>query len=138
MPDPKETTVLVVDDEPAMRLMLQDILEFHEFTVLTAPDAEYARQLARSFKGPIHLVIADIKMPHASGLDLITDLLSEKAGIRALLISGYLDAQSQKTMFGIPFLAKPFTADGLLTAIQQVLATTPPVLSLADDPRKRQ
>jgi DNA-binding NtrC family response regulator len=138
MPDQKETTILVVDDESSMRLMLQDVLRFHGFTVLTAPDAEYARQLAQSYKGPIQLVIADIKMPRASGLDLITDLLSQKPEIRALLISGYVDTQSPKTMFGIPFLAKPFSADQLLTAIREVLGGGPPVLSLGDDLRKRQ
>ena len=80
--------ILVVDDEPAIRNLVQEILEDEGFTVATAADAGQARELYNSFNP--HLILLDIWMPGTDGISLLKEW-KEKGDLKipVIMISGH-------------------------------------------------
>lgn len=121
-------TVLLVEDEPAVRTLTQTVLIRRGYVVLAAANGEEALKRAESHDGVIHLLLTDVIMPGITGRELATRLLQQRPDLKVLFLSGYTDrAIAQQGMLepGVAFLEKPFTADGLSRKIRQALDPPP-------------
>ena len=114
-------TILVVDDEPGIRMFVSQILEQSGFSVLTAPDGADAISISQSHQGEIGLVITDVRMPNVDGLALAQALLEDDPTMPVLFMSSHYDASLMDQFEGSEFLAKPFSVDRLLEAVKTML-----------------
>ena len=117
-------TVLVVEDEDAMREVTRRILARNGYHVITAADGAGAVDLAARLEGDIHLLITDVIMPQMLGKEVADRIHATRPGIRTLFMSGYAHPvlANQGTLDpGVTLLEKPFTESGLLTKIKEVL-----------------
>ncbi|MBI4169755.1 MAG: GAF domain-containing protein [Acidobacteria bacterium] len=116
--------ILVVDDEIALREMMQDVLQNAGFEVLLASDGVEALDIYRREWGRIDLVLLDMVMPRMGGLETFRRLLGMDRGGRVLLCSGYADnqqAQQALKQGALGFLPKPFSALELLARVRKAL-----------------
>jgi signal transduction histidine kinase/ligand-binding sensor domain-containing protein/CheY-like chemotaxis protein len=117
-------TVLLVEDEDAVRRLGSRVLARAGYTVLTAASADAAIEVAERFEGTIDLLLTDVVMPGRSGRELAEQLMPLHPGMRLLYASGYTEdaiirhgVSSQETAF----LEKPFAPNALLRKVRQVL-----------------
>jgi two-component system, cell cycle sensor histidine kinase and response regulator CckA len=113
-------TVLVVDDEPAIRDIASRILRRAHYTVLTAADGPSALHLASEHPGTIHYLLTDVVMPYMLGNELARRLTAARPDTRVLYMSGYAEpmlADRASAAAQVRLLDKPFTPDQLLTAL---------------------
>jgi two-component system cell cycle sensor histidine kinase/response regulator CckA len=118
-----ETVLLVEDDEP-LRTLAREILSIQGYTVLDAISPSEALRLADVHPGPIHLLLTDVVMPQMNGRQVADHLLAARPGLKVLFMSGYTDAAIVEHGVlepGTHFLQKPFTPDGLLRRVREVL-----------------
>jgi two-component system, cell cycle sensor histidine kinase and response regulator CckA len=114
-------TILVVDDEPGIRMFVSQILEQNGFSVLTAHDGADAILLSQSYPGEIELVITDVRMPNVDGPTLVRTIAADDPGIPVLFMSSHYDSSLIDEFEGSEFLAKPFSIDRLLEAVRMML-----------------
>ncbi len=117
-------TVLLVEDEELVRLMLVEVLKAADYNVLDARHGADALELAERYQGPIDLLVTDMTMPGFSGSELARRLSVPRPEMRVLFISGYTDleaAQVGKANQPVQFLQKPFHPDTFLTKTRQIL-----------------
>jgi PAS domain S-box-containing protein len=117
-------TILLVEDEPSVRVLARESLRECGYTVLEAADGEEALRVAAGCPGPIHLLLTDVVMPRMRGRALADRLREARPGTGVLFISGYPDdARGRRGDVdpGSPFLEKPFTPDTLLRRVRQTL-----------------
>jgi len=117
-------TILLVEDEAALRALTRRLLERHGYMVLEAGTADAALALAREHVGPIHLLLADVVLPGASGPTLAGELLSRRADLKVLFMSGYTeDAIVHRGVLApnTAFINKPFSGDNLAAKVREVL-----------------
>ncbi|WP_433086085.1 PAS domain S-box protein [Dactylosporangium sp. CA-052675] len=124
-PPGRGQTVLVAEDEPALREVTTRILRRGGYSVLSAADGVAALQLASEHGGAIHLLLTDVVMPGMLGRVLAERVLQLRPATRVLFMSGY--AQPVLTSNGIldpgvHLLEKPFTGADLLNAVADQLA----------------
>lgn len=100
-------TVLVVDDEPFIRLGLQDALEGAGFAVVEADDAPTALQRLAEVPD-VSIMITDVKMPGVDGLELARMVAELRPRLRIIVMSGHADAQDARIPEGVQFMRKPF------------------------------
>jgi PAS domain S-box-containing protein len=117
-------TVLLVEDEPAVREMTQAALQRHGYTVLPAASGAEALRIARANHGAINVVLTDVVMPGMSGPQLVEQLREEHPRLAALFMSGY--TSDAVLRHGIEtgetdFLQKPFSTSALAAKLRQVL-----------------
>jgi signal transduction histidine kinase/CheY-like chemotaxis protein len=123
--DGRSYSVLVVDDEPAVRGAARRILERMGLRVA---EAENGRRALEAFAadGPFDLVVCDMVMPAMGGRELVLRLRERAPGARVLLVSGFApdeDARSLLETGAMGFLEKPFTAAALTRAVRVALAS---------------
>ncbi len=113
-------TILLAEDEDALRRALGRSLRRAGYRVLTAADGEQALRLSAAHEGEIALLVTDVVMPVMGGSELVERLLRARPGVKVLFMSGYTDetivrhgADGESTHF----LAKPFTSEALLQAV---------------------
>ena len=120
-------TILVVDDEEGIRLLIGKILRHQGFRVLEAGDGQNAIEMFRAQRMAVSLVIADVAMPEMNGPELITHLQRFQDDIKVLYISGYT-ADSTLRVEDLPpgtaFLRKPFTLAALLEKVKEMIAVS--------------
>jgi two-component system cell cycle sensor histidine kinase/response regulator CckA len=117
-------TVLVVEDEAAIRQLTKLILQKAGYTVLLAESPVAAERIAASHPGPIHLMLTDVVMPGMRGPELAERLIRLRPDLRVLYMSGYTDDAIAHHGFldaGTEFLQKPFTPLRLTQKIREVL-----------------
>ncbi len=117
-------TVLVVEDDPAIRELAREILQMHSYGVLEARHGADAIWICDSYAEPIHLLITDVVMPHMSGRELADRLTVRRPEMRVLYVTGYTaDAIEQRRLLepGSPLLHKPFAPAGLARKVREVL-----------------
>ena len=114
MPAPK---VLVVDDEAAIRDLLEDVLQEEGYAVRCAADGLAA--LAEAERDPPDLVVADVAMPRLDGLGLLGRLRERGDRPPFVFVSA---ARSVPQAPGVAFVPKPFDLDRLLAAVADALA----------------
>ena len=117
-------TVLLAEDEAPVRAVARQVLERHGYTVLEAPSAEAALDVAARYSGAIHLLLTDVIMPGLSGRELATRLADLRPEARVIFMSGYTDdAVTRHGVLepGLAYLQKPFTPDTLGRKVREVL-----------------
>ena len=119
------TDVLIVDDDAAVRVMMQVILEENGFTVESVADARTA--LRRLRDAPPRLVVTDLYMPDMNGLELLGVARQVAPGLPVLVISGggpysaTTPLAAAERMGAVSTLEKPFGAQELVTAVREAL-----------------
>jgi CheY-like chemotaxis protein len=115
-------TVLVVEDEEAVRHMVHTALERRGYHVLIAGNGPEALEVSRHHEGPIDLLITDMVMPHMNGRELGKILSAERPGVAILFISGYPgNSLHSKGAAQATFLPKPFTPVALTAKVREIL-----------------
>ncbi len=127
-PLPRGTeTLLVVEDEPAVRHLARDVLEAQGYEVLRAANGQHALHVAREHKGsPIRLVITDVIMPRMGGKVMAEWLKATYPNLKILFTSGYMDdaiARHGVLEPGVQFLPKPYTPTTLVRKVREMLDT---------------
>jgi PAS domain S-box-containing protein len=122
-------TILLVEDEEAVRTMVSKILRNKGYTVLEAAHSEEAFEISERHEGPIHLMVTDVIMPQMSGPELAERLAPRLPEMKVLYMSGYPDntiVQHGVLEPGTAFLQKPFTLNALESKVREVLDGTRP------------
>ncbi len=117
-------TILVAEDEEALRKAVTRILTSAGYAVLEARDAKDALAMGASHKGRIDLLLSDVVMPHMSGRLLAMALTRERPDIKVLFMSGYADELVDDQILGgaeVQLLAKPFSSSELTDRVRLVL-----------------
>ncbi|MGD8699053.1 MAG: ATP-binding protein [Gemmatimonadales bacterium] len=120
-------TILVVDDEEALQLLMSRGLERSGYSVLVAGDGKSALELAGGYKGPIHAMITDLMLPEMTGLDLAERLVGSRPEMKVLYVSGHGDLDVVRPGAfrpGMAFLQKPFTPSALVGKLRHTLDTS--------------
>ena len=120
-------TILLVEDEPAVRQLARMVLSKLGYTVLEALSPEDAERLAGNDGAEIHLLLTDVVMPGMSGHELAKRLTARCPQLRVLYMSGYtynVIAQDGTLEEGISFLQKPFTPQVLTEKVREALDRT--------------
>jgi len=120
-----DETILVVEDEPELRLLARQILECYGYRILEAATGAAALKLWPEHAGEIDLLLTDMVMPEGvTGWELAEKLQAQKPGLRVICTTGYsMDLVNRKQEFpeGIKFLQKPFRPHTLALAVRQSL-----------------
>jgi PAS domain S-box-containing protein len=120
-------TILVVDDEPIIREIAQLTLERFGYRVLLACDGAEAVALYAQHQSDIAVVLTDMAMPVMDGLATIRELVRMNPDVRIICASGFVPEAAEIGDSGLRvnrFLAKPYSAETLLTAIETALSDT--------------
>jgi len=113
-------TILVVDDDCAISKLVKLFLELEGYTVLTADNAESAMKLYSEPQAAVALLLTDVEMPNASGLELADRVLQLEPQLKILFMSA-LDGARR----GFGCVTKPFTQAQLIGRVSEVLASHP-------------
>jgi len=117
-------TILVVEDEGAVRALAVDVLQSLGYRVLTAGNGVEALEVAAGHPGEIHLLVTDVVMPQMGGGELSQRLVSERPGLRVLYVSGYPDDTMVRHGVlerGSVLLQKPFVLADFVAKVREVL-----------------
>lgn len=115
-------TILVVDDEPAIRSLIYHALAPQGYTILLASNGREALEVCTAHKGTIQLLLTDLLMPRMNGLELAMKVQALRPQTRILYLS-------ESSVVGgafadqphLAFLPKPFTLEALLNSVREVL-----------------
>ncbi len=117
-------TILLVEDEPAVLSFAAQVLRRQGYRVLTASDARSALRVAKGSRAAIDLLLTDVVMPGADGIDLARQLVARRPGLAVLLMSGYADEAVVRHGLlrpGADYLGKPFSPTALSVRVREVL-----------------
>jgi CheY-like chemotaxis protein len=117
-------TILLAEDEEAVRNLLRSILDGLGYKVLESRDGLEALDISLHYQGPIDLLLTDLVMPQLGGRELIRQLEQSRPETKVLYISGYSGTSNdQNSMLGAPYhmLEKPFGPDVLARKVREVL-----------------
>jgi PAS domain S-box-containing protein len=119
-----QETILVVEDEPMIRELIETMLKSRGYSVLTVDNPVQAAAFSAQHAGPIHLLLTDVVMPGISGREVASKISAQRPDTKVIFISGYtpnaivhhgvLDEE-------LHFLEKPFTAATLCNKVREVL-----------------
>lgn len=118
-------TILLVEDQAAIRMLLEDVLSEAGHRILAAADGRAALELATEYTGAVDLLITDVVMPEMSGPDLASRITPLRPSVIVLYMSGYTDhalLHRGAIEQGAAFLQKPFLPESLLSKIDELLS----------------
>jgi DNA-binding NtrC family response regulator len=111
-------TILLAEDEVALRESIAGYLTRHGYNVLEASNGNEALQVAQRYGGRIHVLLTDVVMPRMDGTELASKLARIRPGTITLFMSGYADHRLEETpTIHHPVLHKPLNLDALLETI---------------------
>jgi two-component system cell cycle sensor histidine kinase/response regulator CckA len=122
-------SILVIDDQATVRRMAHRLLSEWGFRVFEAESGEEAMEVLETARAGVQLVMVDVVMPFADGVQVTRKIHDRWPGQRTLYMSAHpaeVLAQHGLTELNVPFLAKPFTRDELLTKVSEALARPVP------------
>jgi CheY-like chemotaxis protein len=122
-------TILLVEDEEAVRELIRTVLAEHGYEVIAARDPQHAIDIAFYHTSKIDMLLTDVVMPGMSGRELATSVTVRRPGIRVLFMSGYTDnviTTGGMLEKGIAFLQKPFSPITLARKVREVLTLLAP------------
>jgi DNA-binding NtrC family response regulator len=117
-------TLLIVENEAAVRNLLQIALQKNGYLVLTAESGRQALEIVRQHTGTIDLLITDVMMEDMDGLELVREFAVLRPRTRTLFMSGYLDDAlgDQSTLSAqVNFIQKPFAPSVIAQKVRQIL-----------------
>ncbi|MEX5510917.1 response regulator [Pseudomonas paralactis] len=119
MPVPPTSTILVVEDDAIVRMLIVDVLEELEFKVLEAADAEQALTQVQNTSQVIDLMMTDVGLPDMDGKALATRVRELRPTLPILFASGY--AENIDVPEGMQVIGKPFSIDQLRDKVKSML-----------------
>jgi DNA-binding response OmpR family regulator len=117
-------TILLIEDDDAIRRLLGHTLRKYGFNVLEASGAREALPLGEHYDGPIDLLISDVIMPEMSGPEIAAQILAARPGLPVLFVSGHTGGALAHRGVLAPnanLLLKPFSPRALVAAVQKLL-----------------
>lgn len=117
-------TILLIEDEPAVRSFAKRALEQRGYLVLDAASGEAAIDCANRHAGPIHLILSDVVLPDINGREASEQIISRRPGARVLYMSGYTEDEiihRGVLSSGLNFIQKPFAPRELIAKVRMVL-----------------
>jgi two-component system cell cycle sensor histidine kinase/response regulator CckA len=117
-----QETILLVEDEPAVRQLFATALTRAGYKVHEARNGEEAIKLFDQYSASIDLLLTDMRMPYMGGAELAAQLRERSKDLKLICISGY--PGSLQTDAATDFLAKPFSRDEMLKKVRDVLDRT--------------
>jgi CheY-like chemotaxis protein len=121
-PPPRRETILLVEDEPAVRSLFVRALSREGYTIVEARNGREAMDLFDQLGSNIDLLVTDLRMPLMGGLELARELRTRQPAMKLLCVSGYPD--NEMPSIGAEFLAKPFSRDALVAKVREILDRT--------------
>jgi two-component system cell cycle sensor histidine kinase/response regulator CckA len=129
--DSGSETILVVEDEPSLRMFACTLLQKSGYAVLEAGDGDDAIALAQKYKEPIHLLLTDMIMPGMNGPSVAKNLATLHPESKVLFMSGYTGLATRGLIDPhAALVSKPFTREELLRKIRNVLGSPASVASV--------
>jgi PAS domain S-box-containing protein len=125
LPPSTAETILVVEDEDAVRCVTSRVLVKRGYEVLEASGGEQAIRIANEFEGRINLLLTDVVMPRMSGRELAAILVESRPDMKVMYVSGYTDDAIVRHGIlepGVIFLQKPFSPDTLARKVAETLS----------------
>jgi two-component system cell cycle sensor histidine kinase/response regulator CckA len=122
---PGQETILLVDDEEALRIAARRMLQRAGFSVLQASDGADALRVMAEHAGPVHALVTDVVMPGLGGPELVRRLRAVRPDLPTLFISGYTEEGVRTQGVLQPdaaYLEKPFSPEELVRKVREVLA----------------
>ncbi len=122
--EPGTESVLLVEDEPELRRLVEKLLRLKGYRVLSAAGPAEAIAISKRHEASIELMLTDVIMPGMNGRELARVLAASRPRMRVLYMSGYTDAamnQQGILPHGTAFLSKPFTPEALARKVREVL-----------------
>jgi len=122
-PMPNQGTILVVDDEPSVRMVLARLLAKLGFAVIEAENGNEALEMVARHADALRLIILDLTMPQRDGLSTLQEIRKQQVHTPVVLISGYYSNEliPQLDQLQAKYINKPFTAQTLLAVIDPIL-----------------
>jgi two-component system, cell cycle sensor histidine kinase and response regulator CckA len=117
-PETRET-ILLVEDEPAVRQLFAQALTRAGYKVYEARNGQEALKVFDQHGDAIDLLLTDLRMPYMGGVELAQTLRARRKTLKLICVSGY--AGSGETEVPTDFLAKPFSREDLLAKVREVL-----------------
>ncbi|MEW6518047.1 MAG: response regulator [Thermodesulfobacteriota bacterium] len=117
-------TILLAEDDPALRKLTRRVLQSRGYTVIEAVDGQEAVDRFREYNDRIDLVILDVIMPNKNGSEAYQEICEIKPAITALFLSGYPSEKVYKMGMleeGVNFLYKPLSPDNLLRKVREII-----------------
>lgn len=136
-------TILIVEDNPGLCDLAQEVLSSAGYSVLAAQDGAHALRVAEEYSGQIQLLLTDITLPDMDGQQIASSLHALRPGMKVLFMSGHASAAIREDSPFAPnanFIQKPWSPQGLCEKICNVLATRPRarrILVVDDEPGVR-
>ena len=118
----RKGSILVVDDEDALRTVLSSELVNEGYEIKTASDGDEA--IGELEKGRFDMVLLDIKMPRVNGFEVLKHIRQNHPGTKVVMLTGFADLKNaieSKKLGADDFVSKPYDLVDLLTTIERVL-----------------
>ena len=119
-------TVLLVEDDDRVRVLVANMLKKNGYTVLLGSQGDQALEIASRYRGRIHLLLTDVVMPGISGRQLSERLTAARPDTRVLYMSGYSDDAILRhgvKSAGTHFIQKPFSIEALALKVREALTS---------------
>jgi two-component system cell cycle sensor histidine kinase/response regulator CckA len=123
-----QDTILLVEDEEAVRSFAARALKMRGYSVLEAGGGEEALEIVKTSKAPIHLLITDVVMPNMDGPTLVRAVKRLKPEMAVIFMSGYAEEafrRNDEKAEDLHFLPKPFGLKQLAAKVKEVLSGAP-------------
>ncbi len=112
-------TILLVEDEPAVRQLFAQALARAGYRVFEARNGQEAMKLFDQYGDTIDLLLTDLRMPYMGGVELVQHLRARRQTLKLICVSGYPAAGDSELTSD--FLSKPFSREDLLSKVREVL-----------------